>query len=116
MFLFAISVQSQAVLNSGTRSRVVRASIRGPRGGVGPAENVAEDGVGAGGNQDEAGAEGDAETSDDEEEMDTDDDDVCFSFVTCRKCKSRTSTFWCRFNVNRNIFQSDDDGDSGGDE
>ena len=94
----------------------MRASIRGPGGGVGLAENVAEDSVGAGGNQDEVGAEGDAETLNDEEEMDTDGDDVYFSFVTCRKCKSCTGTFWCRFNVNQNIFQSDNDGNSGGDE
>ena len=65
----------------------MRASIRGPGGEVGPVENVAEDGVGAGGNQDEAGSEGDAETSEDEEEMDTDGDDVHFGFVTCRKSK-----------------------------
>ena len=91
--------------------------MRGPGGGVGPVENVAEDGVGGGCNQDEAGAEGDAEnkTLDDKEEMDTDGDDVHFGFVMCRKCKSCTGTFWCRFYVNQNIFQSDDDGDSGGD-
>ena len=45
MFLFSISVQSQAVLNSGIRSSVVKAGMRGPGGGVGPAENVAQDGV-----------------------------------------------------------------------
>ena len=106
------------MLNSGTRSSVVRAGMRVPGSGVGPAENVAEDGLGRGGNQDEAGSEGDAEneTSDNEEEMDTDGDDVCFSFVMCRKCKACTGTFWCRFYVNQNIFQSNNDGDSGGDE
>ena len=57
-------------------------ALGGPGGGVGPAENMAEDGVGAGGNQDEAGAEGDAETLDDGEEMNTDGDDVHFGFVT----------------------------------
>ena len=65
------------------RSSVVKAGMRGAGGGVGPGENVAEDGVveGAGGTQDEAAADADAEneTSDDEEEMDMDGDVVCFS-------------------------------------
>ena len=78
MFLFSISVQSQAVLNSGTRSSVVKAGMRGPGGGVGPAENVAQDGVA----QDEADDDADTENkmSDDEEEMDTDGDDVHFGW------------------------------------
>ena len=78
MFPFSISVQSQAILNSGMRSSVVKAGMRGPGGGVRPAENVTEDssrepnGV--------AGADA-ANDSSDEEEVDTDDSDVCFTLL-----------------------------------
>ena len=51
------------------RSSVCRAGIRGPGGGVGPAENVAAGGA-------------NAEASDDQEmELDSDDTDVCFTLL-----------------------------------
>ena len=60
MFLFPIIVQSQAVLNSDTRSSVVKGGKRGPGGGV--RLNTGEEAEGA--------ADDDA---DEEEEMETDD-------------------------------------------
>ena len=55
--------------------------MRGPGGGVGPAKNVAEDGLveGAGSAQDGGDADAENQTSDDEEEIDTDGDDVHFA-------------------------------------
>ena len=53
-------------MNSGMRSSVCRAGIRGPGGGVRPAENVAAGGA-------------NAEASDDQEmELDSDDTDAYF--------------------------------------